>query len=115
MALVLDSHASGDTCGPVTTLSAVAFGKPLCVRGMFVSPYPSGFRRSGVPDMTRNSQASLRLPPPYAGPSLLEMLLLNKGSARQIQERIDFNRCRPAAGHITIEEAPSAYSQYANL
>ena len=51
---------------------------------------------------------------PYAGPSLLEMPLLNKGSAFTHQERMDFNLIGLLPQNVeTIEEqAERAYKQY---
>lgn len=51
---------------------------------------------------------------PYAGPSLLEMPLLNKGSAFTNRERMDFNLVGLLPQHVeTIEEqAERAYKQY---
>lgn len=51
---------------------------------------------------------------PYAGPSLLEMPLLNKGSAFTLKERIDFNLVGLLPQNVeTIEEqAERAYRQY---
>ena len=51
---------------------------------------------------------------PYAGPSLLEMPLLNKGSAFTLKERIDFNLIGLLPQNVeTIEEqAERAYRQY---
>ncbi|SDM05868.1 NAD-dependent malic enzyme [Modicisalibacter muralis] len=51
---------------------------------------------------------------PYAGPSLLEMPLLNKGSAFTLRERIDFNLVGLLPQNVeTIEEqAERAYRQY---
>lgn len=51
---------------------------------------------------------------PYAGPTLLEMPLLNKGSAFTFQERLDFNLIGLLPQNVeTIEEqAERAYRQY---
>ncbi|WP_223808057.1 NAD-dependent malic enzyme [Marinobacter sp. R17] len=51
---------------------------------------------------------------PYAGPSLLEMPLLNKGSAFTQQERLDFNLIGLLPNNVeTIgEQAERAYKQY---
>lgn len=51
---------------------------------------------------------------PYAGPSLLEMPLLNKGSAFTQQERVDFNLIGllPQKVETIEEQAERAYRQY---
>lgn len=62
--------------------------------------------------MTETAKRPLYVP--HAGPSLLEMPLLNKGSAFSTQERIDFNLQGLLPHNIeTIEEQTErAYSQY---
>lgn len=62
--------------------------------------------------MSENAKRPLYIP--YAGPSLLEMPLLNKGSAFTLQERIDFNLVGLLPQNVeTIEEqAERAYRQY---
>lgn len=68
-------------------------------------------RRKGEEEMT-NTTRPLYIS--YAGPSLLEMPLLNKGSAFTPQERIDFNLIGLLPQNVeTIEEQVTrAYSQY---
>ncbi|WP_129140659.1 NAD-dependent malic enzyme [Modicisalibacter coralii] len=60
------------------------------------------------------SESKRPLYTPYAGPSLLEMPLLNKGSAFTLKERIDFNLIGLLPQNVeTIEEqAERAYRQY---
>ncbi len=62
--------------------------------------------------MSENAKRPLYTP--YAGPSLLEMPLLNKGSAFTLKERIDFNLIGLLPQNVeTIEEqAERAYRQY---
>ncbi|HET8791244.1 MAG TPA: NAD-dependent malic enzyme [Modicisalibacter sp.] len=62
--------------------------------------------------MSENAKRPLYIP--YAGPSLLEMPLLNKGSAFTLKERIDFNLVGLLPQNVeTIEEqAERAYRQY---
>ncbi|EPC01766.1 malate dehydrogenase [Litchfieldella anticariensis FP35 = DSM 16096] len=61
-----------------------------------------------------NESAKRPLYVPYAGPSLLEMPLLNKGSAFTLQERIAFNLIGLLPHNVEIieEQAERAYRQY---
>ena len=63
--------------------------------------------------MSETSKRPLYIP--YAGPSLLEMPLLNKGSAFTLDERVSFNLLGLLPQNVeTIEEqAQRAYAQYA--
>ncbi len=68
-------------------------------------------RRKGEEEMT-NTTRSLYIS--YAGPSLLEMPLLNKGSAFTPQERIDFNLIGllPQTVETIEEQLTRVYDQY---